>query len=373
MKKLVTIAMMLIMVLSFALTAGAQAVTCVTCGSTKDIDCTLPVISCPTGQVTSCGPVALPWECFVFPVCNCPDQTKFEVGDQIGVRMTILTPGVYWADTQTIVAFNAYKSQADACARATDHLTGAFGTVASPNQYWPETCGVGTAGVPYTGTTCSGWTGKFKAMSVQELTAPTGFFTIPDNSWIGYSYWVIEIPDIRIDVDEVIAAGVSGQKVQIKIELTEPGAGGICTGACRVICECTVEPAYICTSGSQPVTEASCMYFPYVLQQEDPWITGLAITNVSGVIAPTDMSAVFNLTDKSGALFTYTKANFTGDVWADTLDNILPLFSGTPATGAAWLKVTTNFKADGYQFMTDGNFGGSTLPRSCNYVNTAIN
>jgi hypothetical protein len=107
----------------------------------------------------------------------------------------------------------------------------------------------------------------------------------------------------------------------------------------------------------------SCMYFQYVLSGMAPWYSGIAVTNLGTTVAPADMVVTFTLTDSTGATFTYTKSDFTGVVWAAFLDDILPNFSGTPAPGPAWLLVQANFSVDGYEFVTDGVFGGSTNAR----------
>ena len=76
------------------------------------------------------------------------------------------------------------------------------------------------------------------------------------------------------------------------------------------------------------------------------------------------MTATFTITDVTGATFTYVKSDFTGVVWSDYLNNILSEFSGTPALGPAWMRVDTNFKVDGFLFINDLIFGGTSLPRT---------
>jgi len=41
----------------------------------------------------------------------------------------------------------------------------------------------------------------------------------------------------------------------------------------------------------------------------------------------------------------------------------------TPTPGAALLRVYSNAEIDGYTFLTNGAFGGSTLPRACDWLN----
>ncbi len=117
--------------------------------------------------------------------------------------------------------------------------------------------------------------------------------------------------------------------------------------------------ALLVECGSTP----SCMYFPYVVSGINPWQAGIVVTNIGTNVAAADMEVTFTLTDATGAIFTYTKDDFTQVVWAGFLDSILSDFSGTPAAGAAWLMVQGNFSLDGYSFLTDGNFGAGTLAR----------
>lgn len=112
-----------------------------------------------------------------------------------------------------------------------------------------------------------------------------------------------------------------------------------------------------------PPAVSDSMYFPYVLTQSGNWKTGIVITNLSPTVAAADMSVTFTLTDSAGNVFTYTKSDFTAVVYAIYLDDILSMFSGTPAPGAGWLMINGNFGMDGYEFLTDGNFGAGTLPR----------
>lgn len=247
--------------------ASAHGEAGLTCGTCPMLSRNLPVIPCPTGVVAVCGPVAVPWEGFVLPTGDCPDQTKFIIGAQLGVHMTILTPGVYWASNLTSLNLYAFQSQTAACnawanidpgyppanlVEGVDYQLGQFTKI----LYKSEATIFNPAGIPYLGTECSGWDGKYKALCIDEFNLDpnlNGFFTIPgenpgDPNWLGFSFWVIQIPDIRVDTDEVPVAGFDGKKAQIKIELTEAGAGGLCTGSCRIVCSTTVDVAWICSA-----------------------------------------------------------------------------------------------------------------------------
>lgn len=160
-------------------------------------------------------------------------------------------------------------------------------------------------------------------------------------------------------VDPLVAQ--AGTDVRFWVEAETLPCGSLFTGVrtAAALIECGTEP--------------SCIYFPYVFSgiKSWGWQCGLAITNLSAAVPAADMEVTMTLTDSTGAKFTYTKTDFDKVVNAFFLDDILANFSGTPAPGPAWLLVQANFTVDGYEFVTDGNFGGSTLARalqSCSSV-----
>lgn len=371
MKKTLFLGAVLAVSLMFAFTAVAQdgEVSCTKC-DTKS--CSIPTIGCSSVQESPCPAQPLPWECFVFPICDCPDTaTHFVAGAKIGVRMHILTEGVYWAENATELAFNAYESKTDAC-RGENNINIAGDDPNAPYSftdilYFPEeTCVTDEADLPVGHGECS-WSEddypKLKSLSTNRRNQEA-FLTIPEG-WDGFSYWSIQIPNIKIDINEVLAAGLAGEKVRIRIEIVKAGEGGLCQGDCQILCECVVEVATLC---GEDYASTGCIYFPYVLTQmkemESSWSCGIALSNL-GDVAAEDMEATFTLTDKNGDSFSYTKDDFTTTNWANVMDALMGQFDGTPAPGQAWLKVVTNFPVDGYQFVTDGTFGGSTLARPC--------
>ncbi|PID73465.1 MAG: hypothetical protein CSB33_03595 [Desulfobacterales bacterium] len=51
----------------------------------------------------------------VFKICDCPDQaTYFKAGEIVGIRMTIMTPGVFWTDEP--IAIQPFAVESSACA-----------------------------------------------------------------------------------------------------------------------------------------------------------------------------------------------------------------------------------------------------------------
>lgn len=367
MKRSLLLGVFLAVTLILSPAAFAQEVDCETCG-TKTCS-QLPTIPCTSVQGAGCYPQPINWDCFIFPVCDCPDtNTNFKRGSKIGVRMHILTEGVYWAEDVTNLTFYAYKSFEDACKSSSKRMMGEFSDIL---YFKNQTCDPDTKMYPEPHNLCT-WDDDDKNDTDEahpKLTSlatngdnEAAFFTIPnDSSWDGYSFWSVQIPAIRIDMDEVNAAGLRGERVRIRIEFIKPGTGGICQGACQVLCECTIEVATLCLDDEG---YDGCIYFPYVVSQMAPWASGIALTNLSDIPAE-DMEATFYLTDAKGDTYEYTKSDFTTTNWSNVLDNMLGEFDGDPMKGQAWLRVETNFAVDGYTFMTDGSFGGSTLARKC--------
>jgi hypothetical protein len=393
MRKVLYLGFVVAISLVFAFSSFAQEaegeVGCTQCQkncSLTDLPC---VAETQQGRACNANGYALDWDCFSFPICDCPDTADyFNEGDYVGVRMSILTPGVYWATDPTELEIIAFKTISDSCDKLdavdagegfispdVDYVSSEFTNV----MYFEDaTCDPDDALVDPDGirpfTDCT-WDERDYPKS-QFLSQNTGLdlFQIPEG-WSGYKYWQIQIPNIRIDVDEIVELGLQGQAVEIKIEFIRPGTGSICQGDCQVICECTIKVATLCPDEVGNEAGGECVYFPYVITQYGNWATGIAISNLGNTTAE-NMIATFKLTDKTGKAFTYEKKDFETKCWSGVLDSMLNqgLFvgDGTPASGHAWLQIDTNFTVDGYQFVTDGVFGGSTLGRICGEEGSAF-
>lgn len=313
-----------------------------------------------TGYCTNINPNANTQNCkAIFNICNCENPAIFNDGETIGIRMTVLVDdvagqlGAYWADpTVTDIDMYTYgTANGDSCDTLGNLET--FGAI----DYWQSDRVTGAT--PLAGNSCDPVPAANQAVVLFSATPATGFTIQPIDVTEKRHEWWIDIPGLRIDRNVLH----DGELISVKIELLAAGSGGICAD-CDAVCECIIDVAIVCC---EEVAVSTCMYFPYVLPGDRAWGTGIAVTNISDV-AIADMVATFTLTDKRGAEFTYTKSDFTSKVWSAYLNDILADFegTGTPATGAAWLKVSTNFGVDGYEFLTDGVFGAGTLPRlSC--------
>jgi len=458
-KKLVCLTIAFAM--AFAPVVGAQDDICSSCKSPKNI---LEFVQNQAG----CEPISYENQAYgglssrwgytavsqnttaklIVKVCNCPNtSTYFKMNNIIGIRLTILTDGVYWTDDPMVV--QPFASEADACA-ASIGLPGTL-TVAQDGVVGPSSTVAGTTATPVNAAELPGaalpnirynaagdvlnpasqtpkiflppmailnntaipsegydlpyeWVGGlgnaqpdfrpagvaakrvnpltdlvkytyYRADGVSKVT-PLGArtfladCTVPSGNkakivevkgayQIGYldeafslSYWWLDIPQMLKDFSEINP----GEELQIKVELLWDAGAGICA-SCKTICEC------IFTLGIFG-DDVRTMYFPYVFTDISPWQTGLVVTNLDAVTTPiANMEATFTLMDSTGKKFTYKKTDFQASVWPFMLDSIVANFDGTPKAGAGWLKVDTNFKVDGYQFVTDGVYGAGTLPR----------
>lgn len=362
MKKVLVLLTVAIAFFAFAVTAGANEVTCtnckcptayIHCGTTSGQATTTcsdfdyeSAINVSTGNCTAYGATTT---CrAIFKVCDCDNAaTNFKSGATIGFRFETLTTGVYFAETGADTVGTAYATTTNACKNVSGTnlkpLTGAW-------EYYKADA---TAGTIKSGSTSCTVAAANKVVKMN--TADGTGYKIVSNS-LG-EYWWLDIPKMHIDSSEITA----GADVKVRISLLSSAGGGICTD-CAVVCYCDVTVGKLCCETAEGNT---CMYFPYVLTGSSPWTTGIVITNRSSGISAASMEAVMTLTDSAGNSYTYTKSDFTSVVWSDNLDSILSKFSGTPVAGNAWLTIQCNFQCDGYSFLTNGVFGAGTLPRGC--------
>jgi len=166
--------------------------------------------------------------------------------------------------------------------------------------------------------------------------------------------WWIDLPNMVKNIAEVNP----NDTLRVRVDILYDEEQGLCD-----------EPLVICTCDETLGvfgSDSRSMYFPYVLINNDAWWTGIVVTNMDTDATPiANMEATFTLYDSTGKKFTYEKkaGDFASSVDVFLLDSVLSEFDGTPKTGPGWLKVQTNFSVDGYEFLSDNNFGAGTLPR----------
>ena len=242
----------------------------------------------------------------IFDICACPDTTaNFASGQIIGIRQTILVNGqegqngVYWtnysAGSENTVRLNLLADKATAC--GVDGYDREFGDV----DYYLAN---GTLGTP-------NWAGS-KECSVPAdhkvvmlSSGPSDGYPVSSSDEANQLHmWWIDIPAMVYDLSEV----TPGDVVTIKIELLNKDVAGICA-ECVSICECTVD---VGTMGCKVEAITKCIYFPYVLQQEEGWYSGIAITNLGFLGAAWTPTITF--IDAAGAEFVATPTYNKGTV-----------------------------------------------------------
>jgi hypothetical protein len=410
MKKVVGVLAALMAVFSFTVIAGAQdnlgTVTCTSC--TK---CALQNVPCPQTLVGIQGAVTITEACpfdyddaygycpstlgntefdaagngiaarkcrLVFNVCDCPDACNLNVGTKIGIQMTIMTTGVYWAEDEEAydangnrtIWFNNYSSPvANACAPARDaEMLKNFGTVTyyagiteSLNAKGKLDRKVTGAGVPAAGC-LAGNVPAANRMTVIESNVATDYVVKAEDA-TKCMFW-IDVPAMRLD-----GAAKAGDAIKVRTTLLwNRTVAGLCPSCDPpILCECVITVGVVCCETKDANT--GCMFFPYVLQglQEDSgWVSGVAISALADTL-PTDAWCKLTLKDQKGNVATWTNTNMgNGLVWSFVLDSIMDNFGKTLEPGATSLKVESNYRMDGYTFM-NANFGFGTgaMPRAC--------
>lgn len=298
----------------------------------------------------------------IFDICECVETTEnFASGQVIGIRQTILVNGqegqngVYWTNSSSgmigTVALDMYANKDSACDDTLQTL------VFEPVSYYLDSEGndLGVANL----------------VGDNDCSVPVDHKVVMLSSGndIGYEIksadeiamlheWWIDIPAMVYDNSEI----TPGDVVSVKIELLNKASAGICA-SCISICECTVVVGTMCCYDEGV---SHCIYFPYVLQQQEGWHSGIAITNLD--FSGAAWTPTITFIDAAGAEFVATPTYNKGTV-AFLMDDLLNDEGLAPAAGAGWLKVSvTDAAIDGYQYnmLISGNdmFGAAVLPRS---------
>jgi hypothetical protein len=324
----------------------------------------------------------------IFDVCACPEGCETTIGTKIGIQMTILTPGVYWAQDDNT-----------------------WDPAGNNGQGWnPIWFGVSPAGTSlYCGTNAQDRNfGEIKYyQTVEEKFNDKGkFIRTPKNVGVpadgcltsipaankvkvlesvlrtedeDYDYAIraedatqckfwIDIPAMRLD-----GTAKQGDAIQVRITLLWDRVPEFCED-CQppILCECIRTVGVVCCD--QPVvnTEKGCVFFPYVFQGQDSWQSGVAVSALNRTALPDNAKCTLTVQDTAGNTATYVKTDMGNKlVWAFVLDQIIGNFTGGAnlVPGAVSLKIESNYRMDGYSFMMaemDGSyFGAGAMARGC--------
>jgi len=345
---------------------------------------------CPSSAVGALGteydalgePIAQRNVKFMINVCDCPESCNLDVGTKIGIQMTILTPGVYWAhDPKTLDAAGNYTvrfmnygkqpgPQAGVCPTGEGDLTKDFGTVtyyermAAPDalnvkgllQRTPINPGTPLAGCANTNVPAG------NRVQVLQSDMLTDYVVQPNDSDLCW-FW-IDIPAMRLDSTAQV-----GDAIQVRVSLLwDRELEGICSD-CKppVICECIRTVAIV--GCEAPNMDKGCLFFPYLVQgteDSDGWVAGVGISAMGDTL-PGDAWVELTLKDTAGNVATWRNADMGNQlVWAFVLDRIMDNFDGTLVPGVVSLQVDSNYALDGYGFLMNQTWqlGAGQLPRT---------
>jgi len=379
MKKVIVL-MMAVMIATFGFSFTANA-DCGTCCPSMNIDrgcegeqeCCYPFdfednyygkatyCEYPSGKEEGCDQKA--W----FEICQCleaeggtwPDLVQ---DDTVDVSMEILVNGqpgdngVYWAQdvNGAGIPMDTYVDVNTACER--DKLGKRFGGLWT---YYEADGAEGTPDEGYCAPHCDVPAGNrvVKLGPTPGQPDPHGYMITALDVATNLDTWIVDIPYLRVDPNKVTA----GDVVQVKVCFIRNLAGGGICGDCDECC-CIITIGPLCC---ESVDSECCIYHPYVVAN-DPygfWTTGIALTLMDSV-APADAVVTLTLTDQDGNVVTCVKDDFTGPIWAGSLDDLT--FSGPFTGGPCLLEIVANSPIDSYCYLTgNGFFGAGTLAREC--------
>jgi hypothetical protein len=141
-------------------------------------------------------------------------------------------------------------------------------------------------------------------------------------------------------------------------------------------CVCITAVGVLCDEGIITPDTTYCIMFPYVLFGYSDWSSGIGLNRLCDPAANNTPWVSFTLTDCTGTTYTHREDNYNrclGEA-GYTVDQMISEWGWSPnatndGRGQGWLKVTSNFPLDGYQFnmFNDGSmvFGAGVLAQGC--------
>lgn len=384
MKRSIASLLAVLMVFSFAGNVFADDATCKNCKCPVwNVPCPEavgeqeePSLMCPFDYETTTGYCAQPdntRNCkVILDVCSCPDACKIRVGNVLGVKMEIVTPGVYWAENAASVRFGMFpKTNVQAAcndetigdnvpARDTRSIGGiqyfkAGGTVAAtPNPACRNTVADAE---------------KAKILLSNDVTL--GYVLTQQDTADNLCQMWIDIPQMIINAAEFTEAW-RGQDIKIKVGIftdwtwVENADDYLCPDCVQPkLCECTITVAKFCC---EPVANNFSMLFPYFAPDTDAsyfW-NGLVINNLDSKAGKADL--LFYEADGDVGKATITvPANGIYNSLLRNISGITVTKQGTGDTAnaignsKAYIKVCTDFNVDGFAMLSDQAANGESM------------
>lgn len=141
-------------------------------------------------------------------------------------------------------------------------------------------------------------------------------------------------------------------------------------------CVCITPVGILCEGDVVTPDTTYCIMYPYVLFGYADWSSGIGLNRLCDPAEGNTPWVQITLTDCTGTPYTHREDPFDrclGEA-GYTVDQMISEWGWTPnadndGRGQGWLKVTSNFPLDGYQFnmFNDGSmvFGAGVLAQSC--------
>jgi len=299
----------------------------------------------------------------LFKICDCIPEvfSTISEGDVIDISMEILVDsgngpvggdnGVYWAQdvTRSGIRLATYNNQADACNASNDPTDAdyVYGTTSSvfagPFKYLKAD---GKVGGVDTGSVCDIDDNDrvVKLVPARATGTNTGYEVTENDDFGDLATWVIDIPRMRVDNNQVSA----GDKVWVKICLSR-FTGGICE---ELPCCCEIYIGELCCPADTDSSAGASLVYPYFPPASSTQfnLIGMTITNLSAVAG----NAVITVYESDGTVGTLTVPVSAKGIYLNTLSGLVAdpgmVKSGTGNLGDSkcYIVVKTGFASEGF-------------------------
>lgn len=333
-------------------------------------------VQCPFDYETTTGYCANPDDArnckVILDVCSCPQACKIQVGNVLGVKMEIVTPGVYWAENTSNIRFGMFPKTNIGAACADEIIGDAVPptdvrsirgieffrtdgvTPATPNPACRNTVADGD---------------KAKILLSNDVTQ--GYVIQQTDTTNNLCQMWVDIPQMIINAAEFTNAW-KGQDIKVRVGIftdwtwVENADTYLCPDCIQPnLCECEITVAKFCCDEE---TENYSMLYPYFAEdgaESDFW-NGIAITNL------TEKAGTANLTifESDGDVGTASISVGANSVIAHLLSGIPGVTVSKKGPGAnagtlfdqrCYIRVDTDFNADGFAMISDNAGMGASM------------
>jgi len=308
----------------------------------------------------------------ILDICSCPQACQIVVGNTLGIQIEIITPGVYWAENTPSIQFELFNKT---------NITGACNDT-TINDGVPVTDNRSIGGISYfmaDGATAATpnpacrntVTNAEKAKILLSNDITQGYVITQDDTINKSCQMWIDIPAMIVNAAEYTEA-MRGQEIQIKVGIftdwtwVTNADNYLCPTCVHAnLCECTITVGKFCCDA--PVENFS-MLFPYFAPDTDAsyfW-NGIVISNLTDTAG----SATLTIYEMDGDVGSATVAVPARGIYNSLLRNIAGVTvtksgagdtSNAIGNSKAYIKVCTNFNADGFAMLSDQSGAGESM------------